>query len=146
MNHIYHLLLRLVATSESELRADHVHTSHGVLICRKGSYNDEEPQCMRIETATCQTDTLHARTHRVPPHAIWRSTVHVHTENDRFRSHGQILPTLRQLHPQNSKSRIRQSIFLAGEITSIQKKFFSNLTLIDINILNIPLIPGLGEA
>ena len=144
LNHIYHLLSRLTVSRC---------TSHGVLTCRKSSCNekfepqfDEEPQCIHIETATYHADTtLHGRTHRVPPHPIWRSTVH--TENDRFRSHGQILPTLRQLDPQNSESRIRQSIFLAGEITSIQKKFFSDLTFSTVipNII-FPLILGLKEA
>lgn len=70
--------------------------------------------------------------------------IQVHTENDRFRNHGQILPTLRQLHSQNSESRIRQTIFLAGETTSIQKKFFSNLTFSTvIPSLIFPLILGL---
>lgn len=109
MNHIYLLLSRIVAISKSKLWAKHAH--------HNGKFKlqlNEEPQCIRIETARwCQTDTtLHGR------HVLSRRST---TENDRFRSHGQILPTLRQLHAQKSESKIRQSIFLAGEI-------FPNLT------------------
>lgn len=129
--------------------------SLGGLNCQKSSYNkklefqfNEEPamhtyrNSQNVVRYPRHTDTnLHGRVHMVPPHPIWRSTVH--TENDRFRDHGQILPTLRRLHPQNSESKIRQSIFLAGEITSIQKKFFQ-LNIIP-NIM-FPLILGLREA
>lgn len=69
LNHIYHLLSRLTVSRCTSLT------------CRKSSCNekfepqfDEEPQCIHIETATYQADTtLHGRTHRVPPHPIWRS-------------------------------------------------------------------------
>lgn len=117
-------------------------------LCRKSSYNekfelqfDEEPQCIRIERARIWGGTIAKRI------LLWMVVHTVHTENDRFRSHGQILPTLRQLHPQKSESRIRQSIFLAGEITAIQKVFFSNLTFSTVipNII-FPLSLGLKEA
>lgn len=126
--------------------------SLGGLNCQKSSYNkmfefqfNEEPQCIRIETVRMWCGTIATRILIYMVVYTWfrhiRSGVVIYIQ--RIRDHGQILPTLRHLHPQNSESKIVQSIFLAGEITSIQKK------LIQLNVIpNVmfPLILGLREA